>query len=85
MLLLRFTRPLSLSPPLFHVPFCIILLATIVPSLILQILIPNRQVLTNLLGFPSRVDWKTCTLDEEEDRADAEAFKAGFGPFVTWT
>ncbi|KAJ3808664.1 CwfJ C-terminus 1-domain-containing protein-like protein [Lentinula aff. lateritia] len=45
----------------------------------------GRQVLTNLLGFSSRVDWKTCTLDEEEDRADAEAFKAGFGPFVTWT
>ncbi|KAJ3788223.1 CwfJ C-terminus 1-domain-containing protein-like protein [Lentinula aff. detonsa] len=45
----------------------------------------GRQVLTNLLGFPSRVDWKACTLSEEEDKADAEAFKNGFGAFVSWT
>ncbi|KAJ3834666.1 CwfJ C-terminus 1-domain-containing protein-like protein [Lentinula raphanica] len=42
----------------------------------------GRQVLTNLLGFPSRLDWKACTLSEDEDRADAEAFKNAFGPFA---
>ncbi|KAJ4478504.1 CwfJ C-terminus 1-domain-containing protein-like protein [Lentinula aciculospora] len=45
----------------------------------------GRQVLTNLLGFPSRLDWKACTLSEEEDRADAEEFKGAFGPFVSWS
>ncbi|KAG7092838.1 hypothetical protein E1B28_009152 [Marasmius oreades] len=41
----------------------------------------GRQVLVNLLGMPERLDWKACTLTEEEDRADAAAFKAAFAPF----
>ncbi|TFK42465.1 CwfJ C-terminus 1-domain-containing protein-like protein, partial [Crucibulum laeve] len=41
----------------------------------------GRQVLTTLLGMPERLDWKACTLPEEEDRADAQAFKKAFAPF----
>ncbi|KAK7040914.1 hypothetical protein VNI00_009510 [Paramarasmius palmivorus] len=41
----------------------------------------GRQVLVNLLGMPDRVDWKACMLNEDEDRADAEAFKQAFAPF----
>jgi len=35
----------------------------------------------NFLGTPDRVDWKVCQLSEEEDKADATAFKAAFAPF----
>ncbi|KAG5647316.1 hypothetical protein DXG03_000854 [Asterophora parasitica] len=41
----------------------------------------GRQVLVNLLGMPDRFDWKACMLPEEEDRADAQAFKTAFAPF----
>jgi len=40
-----------------------------------------RQVLATLLGILDRLDWKACMLSEEEDRADAEAFKKAFAPF----
>jgi len=45
----------------------------------------GRQVLVNLLGMPERIDWKNCMLSEEDDRADAEAFKKVFTPFNTVT
>jgi hypothetical protein len=41
----------------------------------------GRQALASLLGKPERLDWKVCMLTEEEDRADAQAFKAAFAPF----
>ncbi|KAJ7481198.1 CwfJ C-terminus 2-domain-containing protein-like protein [Mycena galericulata] len=41
----------------------------------------GRQVLVSLLNMPERLDWKACTLGEDEDRADAQAFKAAFAPF----
>jgi hypothetical protein len=40
-----------------------------------------RQVLVSLLDMPDRFDWKACLLSEEDDRADAQAFKAAFSPF----
>ncbi|EIN07103.1 hypothetical protein PUNSTDRAFT_104608 [Punctularia strigosozonata HHB-11173 SS5] len=41
----------------------------------------GRFALTSLLGIPNRLDWKACVQPEEEDRADAEAFKMAFAPF----
>ncbi|KAF8965212.1 CwfJ C-terminus 1-domain-containing protein-like protein, partial [Flammula alnicola] len=41
----------------------------------------GRQALTSLLGTPDRLDWKACMLSEEEDKADAQAFKNAFAPF----
>ncbi|KAG6917921.1 hypothetical protein DXG01_000358 [Tephrocybe rancida] len=41
----------------------------------------GRQVLVNLMGMPDRFDWKACMLPEDEDRADAQDFKAAFAPF----
>ncbi|KXN86945.1 Zinc finger CCCH domain-containing protein 59, partial [Leucoagaricus sp. SymC.cos] len=41
----------------------------------------GRQVLVALLGVPDRMDWKACMLSEDEDRADAQAFKTAFAPF----
>ncbi|KAK0196580.1 CwfJ C-terminus 1-domain-containing protein-like protein [Armillaria mellea] len=41
----------------------------------------GRQVLVNLLNTPSRADWKACMLSEDEDKSDAQAFKAAFAPF----
>ncbi|KAJ7632977.1 CwfJ C-terminus 1-domain-containing protein-like protein [Roridomyces roridus] len=41
----------------------------------------GRQVLVSLLKTPERLDWKACALGDDEDRADAEAFKAAFTPF----
>ncbi len=41
----------------------------------------TRQVISTLLGTPKGHDWKECTLSEEEDRADAQAFKQAFAPF----
>ncbi|KII88125.1 hypothetical protein PLICRDRAFT_41246 [Plicaturopsis crispa FD-325 SS-3] len=41
----------------------------------------GRQVLVQLLAMPERMDWKACMLSEEDDRADAQAFKAAFAPF----
>lgn len=40
-----------------------------------------REVLVGLLDAPERVDWKSCMMSEEEDKADAQAFKAAFKPF----
>jgi hypothetical protein len=31
--------------------------------------------------MPDRFDWKACMQSEEDDRADAQAFKAAFAPF----
>ncbi|KAF7440558.1 hypothetical protein PC9H_000904 [Pleurotus ostreatus] len=41
----------------------------------------GRQVLTTLLNMPERLDWKECVLSQEEDTADATAFKAAFAVF----
>lgn len=41
----------------------------------------SRQVLVSLLDMPDRFDWKACMLSEEDDRADALAFKTAFAPF----
>ncbi|KAG6854723.1 hypothetical protein C0991_002436 [Blastosporella zonata] len=41
----------------------------------------GRQVLVNLMGIPDRFDWKACMLPEDEDRADAQDFKAAFAAF----
>ncbi|EIW84839.1 hypothetical protein CONPUDRAFT_134710 [Coniophora puteana RWD-64-598 SS2] len=41
----------------------------------------GRQVLVTLLDMADRFDWKACTLSEEEDKADAQAFKSAFAPF----
>jgi hypothetical protein len=40
-----------------------------------------RQVLANLLKLDDRVDWKACLLTEDEDKADAQEFKAAFATF----
>jgi len=40
-----------------------------------------RQVLVSLLNVPDRMDWKACMSSDEEDRADAQAFKTAFAPF----
>jgi hypothetical protein len=49
----------------------------------LNIFFPSefRQVLVGLLGMPDRLDWKACMLSEEEDKADAQAFKNAFAPY----
>ncbi|KAI8989743.1 nuclear protein [Trametes punicea] len=41
----------------------------------------GRQVLVSVLGMADRFDWKACTQTEEEDKEDAQAFKAAFAPF----
>ncbi|KAF4603696.1 hypothetical protein EYR40_000864 [Pleurotus pulmonarius] len=41
----------------------------------------GRQVLTTLLNMPERFDWKECVLSQEEDTADATAFKSAFAAF----
>ncbi|KAH7889530.1 CwfJ C-terminus 1-domain-containing protein-like protein, partial [Phlebopus sp. FC_14] len=41
----------------------------------------GRQVLVSLLSIPNRVDWKTCMLREEEDKADVVTFKKAFAQF----
>ncbi|KAG6376305.1 CwfJ C-terminus 1-domain-containing protein-like protein [Boletus reticuloceps] len=41
----------------------------------------GRQVLVSLLSITHRLDWKSCILSEEEDRADVELFKKAFAPF----
>jgi len=41
----------------------------------------GRQVLVSLLGIPERFDWKECTQSDDEDRADAQAFKTAFAAF----
>jgi len=38
-------------------------------------------VLVSLLNMPNRLDWKTCMLSEDEDKAEAQAFKIAFAPF----
>ena len=40
-----------------------------------------RQVLVTLLNVTHRLDWKTCILSEEKDKADVERFKAAFAAF----
>lgn len=47
----------------------------------LRVSFVTRQVLVTLLGVPDRLDWKACTLSDEEDRKDAQAFKTAFAPF----
>ncbi|KAJ7578407.1 CwfJ C-terminus 1-domain-containing protein-like protein [Mycena floridula] len=41
----------------------------------------GREVLVTLLDMPDRADWKACMLSDEDDRADALAFKTAFKPF----
>ncbi|KAG6814562.1 hypothetical protein H0H92_000090 [Tricholoma furcatifolium] len=41
----------------------------------------GRQVLVNVMGIADRLDWRACMLPEDEDKADASAFKAAFAPF----
>ncbi|KAH9950204.1 nuclear protein [Amylocystis lapponica] len=41
----------------------------------------GRQVLVSLLGMEDRADWKACMQSEEDDRADAQAFKTAFSAF----
>ena len=41
----------------------------------------RRQVLVSLLNMPDRFDWKVCMLSEDDDKAEAQAFKAAFAPF----
>jgi hypothetical protein len=33
------------------------------------------------MGMPDRLDWKACMLPEDEDKADAQAFKTAFALF----
>jgi hypothetical protein len=42
---------------------------------------PFRQVLVSLLNMPDRLDWKACMLTDDEDKAEAQAFKGAFAPF----
>jgi hypothetical protein len=39
------------------------------------------MVLAGLLGLHHRIDWKECSQTEEEEKADAVAFKKAFAPF----
>ncbi|KAI0032827.1 nuclear protein, partial [Vararia minispora EC-137] len=39
----------------------------------------RRQVLASLMKLEDRVDWKECS--DDEDKADAQAFKTAFAPF----
>ncbi|KAL1744364.1 CwfJ C-terminus 1-domain-containing protein-like protein [Schizophyllum fasciatum] len=41
----------------------------------------GRQVLAGLLGSPERTEWQACMLSDEEDTADAKAFREAFAPF----
>lgn len=31
--------------------------------------------------MPDRLDWKACVMSDDEDKADAQAFKTSFAPF----
>ncbi|GFZ43337.1 hypothetical protein JCM24511_01057 [Saitozyma sp. JCM 24511] len=41
----------------------------------------GRMVLAGLLGLHHRIDWKECGQSEEEEKADAQAFKKALAPF----
>jgi hypothetical protein len=41
-----------------------------------------RQAVATLLGLEDRVDWKMCAQSDEDDTADAQAFKTAFAPFA---
>ena len=41
----------------------------------------GRQVMAKLMGLDSRFDWRECAQDVEEEKQDAEAFKALFKDF----
>ena len=41
----------------------------------------GRRVMGKLLGHEDRLDWKTCVQSEDEECAEAEAFKEAFGPW----
>ncbi|VDB82716.1 unnamed protein product [Peniophora sp. CBMAI 1063] len=41
----------------------------------------GRQVLASHMKMDGRADWKECAQSTEDDTADAQAFKAAFGPF----
>jgi hypothetical protein len=38
-------------------------------------------IIAHVLGSPEREDWKACSLTEQEEKADAIAFKEAFKPF----
>lgn len=60
---------------------CVIVWLLLFPKAHSQVLRHFRQALVSLLGTPDRLDWKACMLSEEDDKADAQAFKAAFAPF----
>lgn len=41
----------------------------------------GRRVMAKLLGLETRMDWRDCGLEVDEERRDAEAFKKGFRPW----
>jgi hypothetical protein len=41
----------------------------------------GRRVLAKLLGLEKRLQWRDCAQEEEEEKADVEAFKAAFKPW----
>ena len=40
-----------------------------------------RATLATILGLQDRMDWKACMQTDEEDKQDAQTFKAAFAPF----
>ncbi|KAH7107608.1 CwfJ C-terminus 1-domain-containing protein-like protein [Auriculariales sp. MPI-PUGE-AT-0066] len=40
-----------------------------------------RAVIATLLGRPERVDWRACAQTDDQERADAQAFKKAFAQF----
>lgn len=41
----------------------------------------GRRVMAKLLGLENRMDWRACAQTEDEERKDAEGFKAAFRKF----
>ena len=39
-------------------------------------------MLAKLLGLETRIDWKACAQSEQEEKADAAAFKKVFAKFM---
>jgi len=33
------------------------------------------------MDMPERLDWRVCALSDEDEQADAQAFKTSFTPF----
>jgi coproporphyrinogen III oxidase len=41
----------------------------------------GRQALSKLMDIPERADWKACAQSEEEEKKEAQDFKAAFAEF----